>query len=281
MKIELFEYKIIQPFSFLGLTHPFFSVNISTLLYTWLAMALLFGAVLIGRRYFRGELNPYTLVLEQAIKFFRDLSVESFGHFRYDYFSFIAALFFFTLACNMVGLLPFIEEPTNDLHTTFALGLSSFLYVQAVKIKLYGVWGYIKEYAQPLVLMVPLNIIGELAKVVSMSFRLFGNILGGSIVFLIGVQFVGLAKGWFMLAALFMVPLYWILGQIIHLPSYPKLRIALLLVMCIIFFLPAAQMFFGIFEGMIQAFVITMLTLTYLSVAISGAELEEGHHVDA
>ena len=277
MKIELFSYPTAQPFAWLGLTHPFFDVNIATLGYTWLAMALLFAAVLIGRRYFRGEANPYTLVLEQSIKFFRDLATESFGHFRYDYFSFIAALFVFTLACNMVGLLPFIEEPTNDLHTTFALGLSSFLYVQAVKISSGGLLGYIKEYFEPFFLMLPLNVVGEIAKVVSMSFRLFGNILGGSIVFLIAVQFVGLWKGWFMLAALFMVPLYWIVGKIVHLRSHPWLQKTFLGVMGLLFALPAAQMFFGIFEGLIQAFVITVLTLTYLSVAVSGAESEEEH----
>ncbi len=278
MKIELFSYPTAQPFAWLGLTHPFFDVNITTLGYTWLAMALLFTAVLIGRRLLHGEANPYTLILEQTIKFFRDLATESFGHFRYDYFSFIAALFFFTLACNMVGLLPFIEEPTNDLHTTFALGLSSFLYVQAVKIKEAGLWGYFKEYMKPFFLMLPLNVVGELAKVISMSFRLFGNILGGSIVFLIGVQFIGIWKEWFMLMVLFMIPLYWILGKTIHLRSHPWLNKTLLSVMGLLFFLPGAQMFFGIFEGLIQAFVITMLTLTYLSVAVSGSETEEEHH---
>ena len=220
-------------------------------------------------------------MLEQSIKFFRDLAVESFGHFSYDYFSFVAALFFFTLACNMVGLLPFIEEPTQDLHTTFALGLSSFLYVQAVKIKSNGLRGYVKEYFEPFFLMLPLNLIGEVAKVVSMSFRLFGNILGGSIVFLIAVQFVGLFKFWFMLTVLFMVPLYWILGKVVHLRSHPWLHKSLMSVMGLLFFLPGAQMFFGIFEGLIQAFVLTMLTLTYLSVAVSGAETEEEHHAHA
>ena len=281
MKIELFNCPTLKPFAWLGLTHPFFDVNIATLGYTWLAMALLFAAVLIGRRYFRLETSPYTLVLEQSIKFFRNLAIASFCHFRYDYFSFVAALFFFTLACNLVGLLPFIEEPTKDLHTTFALGLSSFLYVQAVKIRTFGVWGYIKEYAQPLVLMIPLNVIGELAKVVSMSFRLFGNILGGSIVLLIAVQFIGLWKGWFIIAALIVLPLYWLLGRVVYLRSYPWLLLSLKSVMGFLFFLPAAQMFFGIFEGIIQAFVLTMLTLTYLSVAVSGIDEEEGDHVDA
>ncbi len=275
MKIELFSYTTIKPLSYFGVTHTFFDVNISTLLYTWLAMAILFTVVLIGRRYLARELNPISLVLEQSIEFFSDLCIESFGHFNYKYFAFVAALFFFTFACNLVGLLPYIEEPTNDLHTTVALGLSSFLYVQYQKVLQHGILGYFREYAEPMFIMIPLNIIGELAKVMSMSFRLFGNIFGGSIVVLLAVTAIEPFKLWFMGFALITLVGYWLISRMISLADHPRLNKMLLGFLLVLFILPGLQLFFGIFEGFIQAFVIAILTLTYLAMGTASPSADD------
>ena len=134
MKIELFKYVISKPLKSLGFTHYFWNVHSDTLFRTWLAMIILFIFVFIARIYMRRKINPISVILEQIIEFFTNLCVESFGYFRYDYFTFIVSLFMFTLFCNFVGLFPFIEEPTSDLNTTFAIAIISFLYVQAQKI---------------------------------------------------------------------------------------------------------------------------------------------------
>lgn len=227
MKIELFKYAIVRPFAFLGLEHSFWNVHGGTVLRTWLAMGILFTIVAICRWYMRRPINPISLMCEQAIEFFFDLCVESFGYFRYDYFSFIATLFFFTFFCNMIGILPFIEEPTSDLHTTFALGLSSFCYVQAQKIKMQGVLGVLKGYIEPIFILLPLNLIGELAKVISMSFRLFGNMLGGAIVMSIAVQALAKYKVHFMLTALIVLAFYLVIVSIVDLEKHPVVRIIL------------------------------------------------------
>jgi len=89
------------------------------------------------------------------------------------------------------------------------------------------VWGYIKEFFQPIFLMFPLNIVGEFAKVISISFRLFGNIMGGAIIVIV----------------------------VSHLLFFVAIPVVL-------------NAFFGLFVGSVQAFVFTMLYLTYTSVAV-------------
>lgn len=272
MEISLFEYSTVRPLSAFGLTHPFWDINMATLIWTWVAMGLLFSFILIGKKLLRERLGVIVLIMERAIQFFCDLCTESFGYFKYEYFAFIAALFFFTFACNLTGLIPFLEESTTDPNTTFALALSSFFYVQYQKVIAHGVKGYVAEYFEPMFLMFPLHVVGELAKVLSMAFRLFGNILGGSIILLLAVQFAANYKEAFMLMALILLPTYFILNKYIDLSFYPFINIIFKILLGFLFLLPGIHVLFGLFEGFIQAFVISMLTITYLSVGVSDAK---------
>jgi F-type H+-transporting ATPase subunit a len=97
----------------------------------------------------------------------------------------ICALFLFLVLCNWIGIIPHLEEPTKDLNTTLSLGCMGFAIAHYVGIKTKGFKAYIKEYFEPMFFMMPLNLIGEVAKIVSISFRLFGNIMGGSIIILV------------------------------------------------------------------------------------------------
>jgi F-type H+-transporting ATPase subunit a len=97
----------------------------------------------------------------------------------------ICALFMFLLLSNWIGIVPHLEEPTKDLNTPLSLGIMGFVLAHFAGIKTKGFKEYSKEYFQPIFFMMPLNVIGELAKVVSISFRLFGNIMGGSIIILV------------------------------------------------------------------------------------------------
>ena len=95
------------------------------------------------------------------------------------------ALFMFLLLSNWLGMIPHLQEPTRDLNTPLSLGIMGFVIAHYAGIKTKGLKKYLKEYCEPIFFMMPLNIIGELAKVVSISFRLFGNIMGGSIIILV------------------------------------------------------------------------------------------------
>jgi len=91
----------------------------------------------------------------------------------------------FLLVSNWIGIVPHFEEPTKDLNTPLSLGVLGFVLAHYVGIKTKGFKGYIKEYFEPVFFMMPLNLIGEVAKIVSISFRLFGNIMGGAIIILV------------------------------------------------------------------------------------------------
>ena len=97
----------------------------------------------------------------------------------------VCSLFLFLLISNWLGIIPHLEEPTKDLNTPLSLGLMGFAIAHYAGIKSKGFKAYAKEYFQPIFFMMPLNVIGELAKIVSISFRLFGNIMGGSIIILV------------------------------------------------------------------------------------------------
>lgn len=114
------------------------------------------------------------------------LTEEALGkrHAR-TYAPLICALFLFLLISNWLGILPHLQEPTRDLNTPLSLGILGFVIAHFVGIREKGFKTYIKSYFQPVFFLMPLNVIGELAKIVSISFRLFGNIMGGAIIILV------------------------------------------------------------------------------------------------
>jgi len=100
---------------------------------------------------------------------------------------FLGSLFLYIWVMNLAGLVPGMESPTSSLNTTFALGITVFLYSQWVGIRSLGVIGYFDHLMgsprDPMSwglvpLMLPIHILGELAKPISLSCRLFGNIFG-------------------------------------------------------------------------------------------------------
>ena len=233
-------------------------------------MAIMFSLVLASRFYFRRRIiNPFSVAVEQTIEFFANLATESFGSFQYEYFTFITSLFLFTFFCNSAGMLPFVKEPTEDINTALACGIGSFLYIQYKKIELRGWKIYFTDFFKPIAVLFPINVVGELAKAISMSFRLFGNILGGSIIILIAIKSTEPYRIHFMIYTAIALPIIMLIPKIIDLENYPWLQKFVTLNNLLIFSSAWLLIFFGLFEGVVQAFVITMLTTTYLSL-ISG-----------
>lgn len=100
----------------------------------------------------------------------------------WKFLPFIATIFIYVGFGNLIGLIPGLPSATGDLNTTLGLGLMVFIVVQYEGMKEYGVWGYIKSFAEPVIFLLPINLVGELAKPISHSFRLFGNVVGGGII---------------------------------------------------------------------------------------------------
>ncbi|MBU2552610.1 MAG: F0F1 ATP synthase subunit A [Proteobacteria bacterium] len=146
-----------------------------------MGVLILFG--FLATRQTRLIPNPLQTVAELIIKTFDGLvadALEMENHRRY--FPLICGLFMFLLFCNIWGIIPYFSEPTKDLNTPLGLALMGFAISHYSGIKIKGFKGWIGQYFEPIVFFAPLNIIGELAKVVSISFRLFGNIMGGAII---------------------------------------------------------------------------------------------------
>ncbi len=231
-----------QLLAYFNMYHPFWNVTLSTVVSTWGVMALLFFSLFFVKKILLCQSSYIRLCLVESIRAIMDMVTQSLGHFEYKHFSLIAAFFFFILACNIVGVIPFFHEPTTDLNTTFALGAIGLLYREFFAIKEHGFYNYTKEFFQPLFVMFPLHVMGKFSSLISISFRLFGNIIGGSFISQMWFPMV-LQSKWIAIANFLGI------GLIINL-------------------------FFGIFEGIIQAFVFAMLSLTYLSLAISHEDEE-------
>ncbi|MFH2219472.1 MAG: F0F1 ATP synthase subunit A [Pseudomonadota bacterium] len=160
--------------------------NLEVMLMTWIVIGVLLifgyaaskkGALIPGPVQVVGELFVSTLyqLTEDALD--KEMAKK--------YGSLTIALFLFLLMSNWLGIIPHLDEPTKDLNTPLSLGLMGFCIAHYAGIKSKGLKQYLKEYCQPIFFMAPLNVIGEVAKIISISFRLFGNIMGGSIIILV------------------------------------------------------------------------------------------------
>jgi len=237
--LHFFEFGQWSIESLFGVQNSFLEINRDTVIYTWFTIALLAILLLFFHYFFTRSAHLRVLTLS-FIDFFIDLVHQTIGDFHQKHFFFVTSLFIFIFLCNIISIIPGLDEPTKDVNTTFALGIIAFCYIQFVAIRTQGVWRYLKEYFKPLFFMVPLNVLGKLSTILSLSIRLFGNIFGGSIISTL--YFTATKMAWW--------------GPII---SAPVSIIVML--------------FFTFFEGFLQAFVFMMLTLTYISLSMQG----EGH----
>jgi F-type H+-transporting ATPase subunit a len=101
------------------------------------------------------------------------------------YLRFFGALFLFILAANWSSLIPGIEPPTARIETDAALALIVFFAVIYFDIRARGLVGYLKTFAEPTFIMIPLNLVETFTRTFSLIVRLFGNIMSGA--FIIGI----------------------------------------------------------------------------------------------
>jgi len=182
------------------------------------------------------------LIVEVVYNFVR----SNMGKHNMAFAPYIGTLFFFLLFCNLLGIVG-QRAATADMNFTFAMGILVFVLIQYNSIKSKGIKHYIKHFAEPegtpfavKILLVPINIIEEVVFPVSLSFRIFGNILAGVIIMDL---YMGMMKG---------------VSDNFHLPIPFFQTITPLPV----------NLFFDIFEPFLQAFVFSMLTMAFIAKAI-------------
>ena len=232
------------------------------LTYTWVAMVLLGLLTLIASRRLetvpRGVQNFMEIVLEQFLTLIDDVL----GHEGRRYFPLLATLGLFIVTSNLMGLVPGLIAPTANLNTTAACALIVFFTYHWIGIRKQGMRAYARHFMGPVVwlawLMVPIEIVSHLARPLSLSLRLFGNMTGGHILFAVFFFLMGFdgMLGWALTGSLG--------GVLLGAPA------ALIMVAFTVGFLYPLK----ILVAFLQAFIFVMLSMLYIAGAIEEAE----HH---
>ena len=180
------------------------------------------------------------LVSEIIVDFVYDFVKKNMGKHNVSFAPFIGVLFLFLIFCNALGILG-QRAPSADVNFTFALGVLVFILIQYNGIHSKGIKGYLTHFADPFPFMIPIKIIEEIVFPVSLSFRLFGNILAGVIIVELYMHLMG------------------VISNNLHLPI-PLFQAVTPL---------PVNAFFDIFEPFLQAFVFSMLTMVFIAKAIA------------
>lgn len=139
----------------------------------------------IAKRYWRMVPSGVQNLAEWTLGFIYDLADEIIGPTAAVYYPLLVGLFLFIFTGNILGLIPGFNSPTANLNTTAALALIVFFYYHYQGVRAQG-WHYFKHFTGPIwwlaPLMIPIEIIGHLARPLSLAFRLFGNILAKEVI---------------------------------------------------------------------------------------------------
>ncbi len=169
-----------------------------------------------------GLQNLFEFVVESVYNFQESIM----GKGGKAFFPLMATLIIYVWFCNMQGLIPGSFAPTSNLNTTFGLAALIFVLTHVVGVKTHG-FSYIKHFLGPMPILSPLmffiEVISHLARLISLSLRLFGNVMGEELV----------------------VVILFVLGGA--------------------YFAPLPMMFLGLLTGSLQAFIITLLAMIYIS----------------
>lgn len=199
----------------------------TTVINTWIVMAVLFAVVYLLTRNLSEKPKGAQALLEIVIEFYYSLIDTGLGKQGRKFLPIVGTLFTFIVFLNLSWFIPGMVPPTTDLMTTAALAIVTIVLVHIMGIREKGFGGYINNYVQPVAIMLPMNLVEEVVKPFSLAIRLFGNMFGEKMVVTI-------------------------------------------LAILVPFFGPTPVMALGILMGFIQAFIFTLLTVTYLATTTQG-----------
>ena len=137
---------------------------------------------LMSRRISRDNPGAFQHVLELVVQGLKDMLHDMVGHGSDKFLPMIGAFTVFIFVSNIMGLFFFLSPPTSNPNTTFALSIAAFLYFNYQGIKAQGLLHYLKHFGGPVWWLFPLmfliEMVGNFARILSLSMRLFGNIFG-------------------------------------------------------------------------------------------------------
>jgi F-type H+-transporting ATPase subunit a len=144
-----------------------------TVVSTWVVMMVTVGLAALFR-------DTMPVALEMVIDFFRDTIRDVMGDRPVERFiPFLGTLGIFIAISNIIGVVPLVQTPTKDINTPLALALVVFFAVHVFGVLEKGWLGYFKEFLSPLII---LDIIGQMSRTMSLTLRLFGNIISSEII---------------------------------------------------------------------------------------------------
>jgi F-type H+-transporting ATPase subunit a len=219
---------LVKLFEAIGLGH--FAHAYPHVIYSWFVILLLIVFAVLATRKIEMIPTKAQNFFEIVISGMEEFMVDVTGEEGRWFFPVIATIFIYIATCNLLGLVPGFYPPTASINTTAACAIPVFLFTHFIGIKYHGI-KYVKHFLGPvwwlIPIILPIEIIGHLARILSLSFRLFGNITGHELVLAI----------LFMLAGAFFAPL-----------PIMAMGIFVSLVQAFVFFLLSTMYFAGAME---------------------------------
>ena len=179
---------VVKFFELIGFGH--FAHAYPHVIYSWFAMILLIFFAFLAARKIDMIPSKAQNVFEIIVSGIEEFMVDITGEEGRKFFPLIATVFLYIATCNLMGLIPGFYPPTASINTTLSCALTVVIFTHVIGFKFHGT-KYIKHFLGPIWWLSPLifiiELIGHLARILSLSIRLFGNITGHELV--LGILF--------------------------------------------------------------------------------------------
>ena len=193
----------------------------------------------------------FQVIVEKLVSMLYGLVEDTMGKHNLKFAPYIGTLFLSSIFGTLLGMTQILRSATADLSVTLAWALITTGLVWYHNIKNFGFKAWLKGFTEPIVVMTPINVVSEIAQPISMAFRHFGNVAGGSVLTALIYAALGLVSN---------AVLGWIPGIIGEIPFFQAGIPAFL------------SIYFDLFSGFVQALVFSLLTMVYVGAACPAPE---------
>lgn len=204
----------------------------TTVVATWGMVLVLSVLAFLAGKQIQEQPSSWQATIEWGVTALRDMLAEVTGRSGERYLPLVATVAIFVLVANLMSVLPFVEAPTSDINTPVALAVIVFFSVHYYGIRSVGLWRYLGNFARPVFLLLPINLLEHFTRTLSLAIRLFGNMMSHQII----------------VAVIFLI--------------LPLL-------------VPVVLEIFGLFIGVLQAYIFTVLTIVYIGGAVRAEGADE------
>jgi F-type H+-transporting ATPase subunit a len=205
-------------------------------------LLMLVGVVLLRRQLSVENPGKFQHLMEVVVQFTQDMCDEIIGHGSSRYVAMLGTLGLFIVLCNLLGLIPTFETPTSYIQVTLGCAVAAFLYYNFQGVRQHGVFGYLKHLCGPMmaiaIIMFPIELISNAGRLLSLSVRLYANMMVGDL----------LEK---------------VFGVLVPAAFSPFIGVPIAIVAPVIF------MGLHVFVSLLQAYIFMLLPAVYISMAVS------------